>query len=317
MTRKDRSRKKNNRQAGRAKGMTKTYGRPTPSRKKSTNKRVTGRDRAALCRSICARTDPFCVHANGSKIGDGSTRHTVAFQTRAFASITTDASGHAALFVPAHPNIMYRTAATFTGTTVATWNTNVKIPDYTNLALVYSEFRIVSYGVRLFCEANPTESKGIILMATMDEVPTLPDINGTLFPEYERVSLSGMDASWISRRVGPQSSSWNSFSDTTEFDTTTLFVGLSGCTASTAVLAVEITINYEFIPLQGSAVTHLATPAPAVNPLVETAIQHVAVAEPAAQLVPVQRRSTNFWDLAEKALAGLETYGPMAAALLM
>jgi len=298
------------------KGIAKTYGAPTKGGKRQ-NRKLPATHRMALCREVCARADPFCPMANGAKIGDSSSRHTVAFQSKTFVSLATNASGQAALFTPAHPNMAYRIASTFSGTNVATWQANVTIPDYTNLALVYSEFRIVNFGVRVFCEANPTESKGVVLLATIDEVPTSPNIAGTLFPEYERVSLAGMDATWVSRRVGPQSSKWSTFSDTTDYDTTTLFIGVSGATATTSVLACEITINYEFIPNQGSAVTHLATPAPPHNPMVETAVQHVAIAEPSAQLVPVRARTSNFWSLAEKALGAVETYGPMAAAMLM
>jgi hypothetical protein len=233
-----------------------------------------------------------------------------------FHSFSSLSLGHGAIFIPGHPNFAYRTAATFTGTSVNTWNTTVKIPDYTTLATLYDEFRIVSYGVRLFCQANPTESKGTLLLATLNELPVSPDIEGSLYAEYDRVAISECDANWIGRRVGSQSAQWNSFADTTNFDMTTLFVGITGCTASTAVLGVEIVINYELSPIQGTAATHVATPSPPSNPAVAHVVQNVTTSQPSTALVPTAKRSSNIWDLAMKAVDGLETYGPMLLTMM-
>jgi len=263
-----------------------------------------------MCRRVCGRCDPFCQHAIGAKVHDTNTRATITYQVKKFTSLTCDTNGSFALWMSGHPANIYR-LGTVVGDSVTTWASPTTIEDYSAMSSLYESFRIVSYGVRVYCSANPTESKGTLAFLTCDETPSTPNLTSEQYVEVLRSPLASADYTWIAKPTGPESNEWVPFTDTTGQNHTTLLLGGLGLTASKAFAAIEITVNYELIPFQGSSVARLATPAEKAIPLVETVAANTLASQPSASAIPQEQRSSNFWDFASTALKGLEQYGPL------
>jgi len=306
-SRRNNKKKKNTRKS---RPQTATYGQPTRVSQPRVP-RAPRRDKDALCKAVCGRADPFCEHAIGAKMYDTSSKPTIPYQVKMFHTITSDANGHYAILIPGNPNQAYRVGVVSAGSIVTSWGTNVTIPDYSNMVNLYEQFRIVSFGVRFFCSANTNESKGTTGSITVEEVPTSMDLASDQFVEIIRTPLAGADYTWVSKPTGPQSHSWTDFDVTVDKHNTSLVLSGTGVTASTAIGAMEITVNYELTPIQGTSIVRLATPAAPANPVVETVAANATRSQPSTSLVPHQERSKTFWDFADKALTGLETYGPL------
>jgi len=110
--------------------------------------------------ALCALTDPFCIHANGSRTPDANNIKSLPFTLRNRISLTANSDGNfAELFIPAFTYQI--AAATVTAVTGATATYTVLTSALTT-GLTPSGARVVSWGIRARNTTAPLTSSGML-----------------------------------------------------------------------------------------------------------------------------------------------------------
>jgi hypothetical protein len=192
------------------------------------------------------------------------------------------------------------------------YGTGIEPSDQTQIESSFTGYRVVSAGVRVVCTANVTESKGFVTFATvpnsLNATPGLASTDGTTYPEYERYSLAGLDATWVSKPNGTESHDFVAFSEYSE--DTKLILGFSGCAATTVVAQVEVIIHLELVAKVGDFAARMTTPPAKADPRLVAAQQHVRRQVPSAAQGTVAVRSKSFVDTAMQVLNTIDTVAP-------
>ncbi len=238
---------------------------------------------------ICALTDPFCSHALGARYPDGNGGFTIPYQSRQFVAITTDANGAAGyLFQMAQPSAQYVPWSSINaGTGAVTWGTAQTDAQYTTFGTNFVSYRVVSAGLRVMTTQAWTSATGLALIG----YGSAPSSSGT----YQVSNPTGL--LWAEALpvrdlkcavVGKFSDNYDSHNfdplnsvNNYEFIMYPVFIGLSGCSASTNVMIVEVIVNYEFRALPGNAMQQMAHQSPPANPgLLQMASQALTAIKP-------------------------------------
>lgn len=253
-----------------------------------------------VCTAICSSIDPFCAAACGSKSMDTNTIPTIPYTIKYRTTITTDSGGQKVVMMQPNLITFVKTSATFTGgSEVATWNTSVSVPEYANLATYFEQYRIVSYGCRVFCSAAMSESQGTVLMALSRQQDTF-DTASSNYADIRAFALNGLDATMVSKATGPESDSWNDLNATSE--RMYMYVALTGAAPASGVAGLEVTLNVEFVPKVGLG-SRLATTAPAVPRAIKDAQERVERRTPAIMDGPSEVRSKTMMQYAAEAIS--------------
>lgn len=227
----------------------------------------------ALIERICSQTDPFCEAARGAKLFDRDTSQSVGVQIREFVALTTDASGQCTLQINPRLNDYRRTAATYTGATVATWNAASDIPSYAALGALYDMYRIVSIGARVVPIVAPLSASGLVVWQTTNSAEDV-DLTSDTYNEVHRESLHDCKGAWVGKRYH-NTSDYEAFTSTGE-NMQTVNISVYAGPASTTVLGVEIVMNIEVVPIGDQAGALYATPAWPHDLTVESATSSIA-----------------------------------------
>jgi hypothetical protein len=211
---------------------------------------------------VIGNVDPFSPQAQGAKIFDSVASHSIPFQCRQLATVTTDANGLAAIGCFPNLQLAYQLDNTWTATVVNTWGTPTVYPEAVS-TLANGQYRVVSFGARIIGTVAPLNAQGVVSIFTMaDFVPNNFDTGGSLTEKVTRVPLAGLNHTWVSKPKhgdSPVLPVGNTDSDLPGF--THLVVAVSGGPASTAVITVETCLNIEWYPNPGNAMTRISTPA--------------------------------------------------------
>jgi len=243
----------------------------------------------ALMRQVCSITDPFCNAAIGSKYPDSSSLKTLAWSSRQFVTITTDASGRGAVFFGVDPGYAVASVATWTGATMAvlTLNAPTAIAGWSNWAAVTGvQYRNVSYGVQarsilpmmtnqgsLGILAIPASSSAISTIGIdMDATNYSANLRGSMNDSRGLVALSnsdGVNSKMFKYASSPGANSFNSVGNDI------LVVYITGGPASTASVQVEIASHYELTFASNTVFNTIATPSAIENDTVQTGSNYV------------------------------------------
>lgn len=205
---------------------------------------------------------------------DRDTSRSVPMQLREFISLSTDAAGQATLQVIPRLAGYRRTAATYAGATVATWNGVVDVPDYTNITNLYERFRIVSMGVRVYPIVAPLSASGIVVYQTDLDVNNSPNLTSELYLDTARESLHDAHGVWFMKRIH-STSEYVALTETTP-QAPALNLSVYAGPASLPALGVEIVLNLELLPHSLGGGANLSTSAYPHVPLIEGAAGTVA-----------------------------------------
>ncbi len=259
--------------------------------------------RPGLVTAVCSQTDPFCSHARGAKLYDRSSTPSIGYQFQQLITMTTNASGLAVTEITAGGfNMGVRSAATFTGSAVATWGSYVVPTAASWLTSNAYSARVVSFGVRAFNIVSPMNASGLVTVATAASTQSAYDTSSPDYQELERYTLNAHESTWVGKPVVADFSNYTvvaSVSTTVPTQWTRCYLTVEGGPASTAALSLEIVWNVEITLLQGTQV-NLATPA----------APHVSAIEDATAITQGSLRSSNPGPLAtfaktvERAAAG-------------
>jgi hypothetical protein len=252
--------------------------------------------------------------AVGTKINDTNSRPTMAYTQRLTQPVTTDANGNALFQISDRGQAAFVPASLDVNGVVTTFGTGLTPSDQAEIESSFSGYRVVSSGYRVYCTANVTESKGLVLMATIPDsitgTPTVASTTGTNYPEYERYALSGLEASWISKPDGNQAQNFTSFANYAQ--RTKSILAFSGCTASTVVAQVELIVHLELETIIGDFTSRMATPAPNANPRHATIQQNVLAAVPSSRQGSIEDRTKSFINTAMSVVETVGSYAELA-----
>lgn len=249
--------------------VTRTYGRPSRSQR-------TGAVPRALKQAVCSQVDPFCPHAQGAKRYGSDASYTIPMAIRKFVSIGTNASGDACLHFSTKLDNMYATAGTVVSGVPGTWYYN-DAPDYANFSSYFSAFRVVNSGIRVFSQVSATASQGVVHAIVQKTDLTLAqgvDLTSSFHEEVERYPLAGVDLHIIAKPDGEAANTWHPINElTTAYND--IYIGFTGCAASTTVAAAEIVMHVEFQPITNSTWGQLSSPPAPAHPLIQAAASNV------------------------------------------
>jgi len=236
-----------------------------------------------IANQICSITDPFCGAATGAKYPDSASIRTLAWDAEYYATMSTDATGRAAMIIGSNPNSGYSTVATWTGATMAMLTTTAptQLPGWTTFASAGVNWRVVSMGVELRSIASAMTNQGSLGVAVIPSNPTIVglagvDLDSTNFAQNTRVSAnSGTPLAAISYGDGVVSKTMKenvaggvNFAGSHGNDILVAYI--TGGPASSAAIQARIVIHYELAFANSSVFNTIATPSAVENNKVQT-----------------------------------------------
>lgn len=233
--------------------------------------------RTSVVEAVCSQTNPFCMEAKGAKMFDRSMTPSVPYQIVSTGVLATvGVTGQCALQVTCADGYQgYRTAATFAGSAVATWNARVVPSGAAWLTSNVQRYRVVSFGVRYFSVVSPMNASGLVTVATAGESGSAPDFDSADWVEVNRFPLASVEGQWIGKPRDDDFAMYNNYTSSSTITNyyTTLNLGVAGgpVGGATTVLGFEIIWNLECVLSSGNASVHLSTPAAPHNVTVEQA----------------------------------------------
>ncbi len=236
--------------------------------------------------TLVGLTDPFSPEAANARYPDQGAGKTMSFQQRLAFSLTTDAGGAGAAMLTVKPNFLYLLSSSVSGNTVTWAGTYDAGGDVTtNLVNTYGlSFRPTSFGARIANNLGATDSSGHIIIAKGSAVTGIP--TGTTFipSNFNTWEVHPMVHGGEWHTVGaPRSASAYAMASVAGYTNTSdplntwdsIYVYVTGTKASTAVLYLELVVNFEFITKEDAIIAQLAEPQPVYNAPMITAINEV------------------------------------------
>jgi hypothetical protein len=202
---------------------------------------------------------------------DRDTLPSLTYQVRKFQHISTDANGQCTVLVTPRVTDMGRTAATYTGSTVATWNAYFDAPNATDLTTEFSRYRVVSAGVRVFSIVAPLSASGSVVVQVSRNAAESPDITSYAYEEVYHTPLKGADLVWVTKPA----EEFDHYRDITYggayIHSSVAYISVYGGPATTPVIGLEWILNLELIPKADTYAAQLTTDAAPHVPPIEAA----------------------------------------------
>lgn len=251
----------------RPKGMTPTYGQPLAKLNKQAVR--------TAAQAVCSNVNPFCKAANGARqFAPGTSSNTLALQCRYSGVFNLPAGGAQVIEFEGRLRNTLRYSATFSGSEVATWNSWVDMPEYAELNALDAYYRVVSFGVHVYCSAASNESQGSVVFLTSNSQNTV-DYASDQYMDVSRRSLAGLDAYWISK-ADDDKSDFKDVGGNTISPYQSLAVGIYGGNASTTVASYEVVMNIEWYPRTLTIFYRMSRIRPQSNPQIEAAVANTS-----------------------------------------
>lgn len=234
---------------------------------------------------VDALVNPWSDAAKGSKIPDDDATLSVPATVRSIFTIATNSHGEALFALQAQPDRYpgYECTTVSSGNTTGSPTVNALTnTDYAAWSAQFNEFRVVSWGVRVYSNLPATEAQGTLKFMTISEqsgyFPSNRDFSGTLFQEVENFPVYNSDVYWVSTPLGV---GWKDYIPMQSVASwTSCVVHASGLPASKgSALVVEVVYNVEFSVDLNSIASRIATPAAVHNPMVLAAASKVNTAK--------------------------------------
>lgn len=229
--------------------------------------------------AICSISDPFCIHAYGAKGLSGSSARTLAYQWHSRRTLTTDATGSAAvLYAPGYVAVSFP-ATVAAG--IATYTTShIDAP-----SLSATTYRIVSWGLKIRRICAPLSSAGMLRVrgfATThgSYLETIPTATYNCDVSEDIALQDAKEVCIVGRRIDQTHGFMRMPTDTNQTTQIEYWrapgwccyqIAIEGGPVSVATLDIEIFINYEVAFEDTSSMGLLTTTAPPPNPVASAA----------------------------------------------
>jgi hypothetical protein len=243
----------------------------------------------ALAQEVCSITNPFCEASRGSKWPDDSSGQTLAVPVRQRYYLTTDANGRGGiLFCPTY--VLGVASGTMVNANAWTWTLSTGAFPLSAYAPNFPEteaFRVVSGGVKITAVTSQMTSSGIINVIELPPADAGADYSTIVptsrnYPSYESLPMKSSDSLFaVFRPYGPDARTFQDYLATADSplasasfntnDWTSLWVGVEGATASSAVLVVDVYLNFEILPITTATIGYLTSPTAYPNPMLTRA----------------------------------------------
>jgi hypothetical protein len=248
-----------------------------------------------LANMVCSNSNPFCPEANGAKLYDENSSRSLTYQDRFVINITTDANGQAFYAIGVGARTCYN-VATITAGSVSAWGGWAAGSFYSSLSAAAGSYRAVSAGFHFrTTQAWSTATGSLIITEHVDDPTSVTGFtvgNMRLGPTAELFPVRDADVYFVSKPQGMSATTYTDIASTTILPFTLGTIAVTGATASTQIGAIEVIVNYEWMPIINTAYTLLSTPAAPVNPTVMQARSLVlANTAPIARMTPNHDRN--------------------------
>lgn len=238
---------------------------PAKRRAKRRNRRNrVPRVHPSFSRAVRSQWDAFAPESNGAKQFDANSALTNAFQARKLVTVTTDANGAAALQIAPFPANFTRVASAITSDVVSTdgsWGGITGGGYVTN----HEAYRVVSFGVKVRCIAAADTAAGLLRVNSVNTPQALAAFSDFASDCDIHAIQQGLHLQWYAK---PRGTHIHDFLDGAAtiagltasagvqgLPTTACDIFVSGGPASTPLLAVEIVLNLELLPIESDANT--------------------------------------------------------------
>jgi hypothetical protein len=191
--------------------------------------------------------------------------------------------------------------ASFTATTVtlASIGTATAISDYTAFSSAVDEYRVVSWGIRIYSTDAPLNQAGEIAVITLPEEPptysgaTLAD-TGSLFENISRFPVAGANVHWISKPVGV---AWKEYRNVNLYPSYESVLLVVRGAAGGQTFTVETFMNLEAQPKLASLTAVISTKAADHHPTALAAGVNVHNKHRGAHNAPTKTVSRGLWGM--------------------
>jgi len=210
---------------------------------------------------VVGLANPWSRQAKGSKIPDDDATQSIAATYTSPKTFEILANGSAVVIVKPGMNGTFAHADVTNTTTqeVTSWISGIDFPNYAEMSSAFSEYRIVSWGVRVYSTYAPTAQNGSYKIITLPGPPGTPfSWAGSLFEATTSLPFSEKDIHWISAPIGVQHKEYIGMSSLASWDN--LAVIVEGATPGWG-LTLEVVFNIECQIKALSIVSGMATPA--------------------------------------------------------
>lgn len=229
---------------------------------------VGGISSTALHQQVVGLTNPWSVHARGSKVPDSDSSKSITSTISWPKTFSVNSSGKAAICVrpELNHNILVADAINGTLQQVITFNPSpVPVPDYAALEKAFDSYRIVSWGIRVYTTLAPTNQAGSYKIITLPEDPIDGfSWGGSLWEETASFPLSQQDIHWIAKPIGVAHKEYRALDTVQSWDR--VFIAVEGAPASSEAFTIELVYNLECQINIGSISSTMATKAADHNP---------------------------------------------------
>jgi hypothetical protein len=234
-------------------------------------------------RAVRSQWDAFAPEANGAKQYDANSALTNTAQFRKVVTITTDSNGAAALQVTPLPARFTRAASAITSDVVSTDGSWGGITG-SGYVTDHEAYRVVSFGLKLRCIAAADTAAGLVRVNSINTPQDLAAFSD-FAPDCDIHAIqSNLHLQWFAK---PRGTHIHDFLDGTAtitgltgaggvqgLPTTSCDIFVSGGPASTPVLAAEIVVNLELLPIESD--THDSVTASKSHPFIPAVIETVS-----------------------------------------
>lgn len=251
---------------------------------------------------VTAMANPFSAAARGSKVPDSDSSRSIAVTVRDRFTLTSDAGGHVGCEVRPTITNMFRLSATAASTEITTWGSLVSAVDKAAIDGSFSQYRIVSWGIRVIPVNAVMEQKGSMRVITSPAAaaPAPFVTSGGLHEDIQTFPNYGSDVHWISKPKGNAHLDYVDITATCSWDR--VIVHIVNQEPSKAVAEVEVIMNIECQVDLNSIVASAATPAADHKPHVLTAANKVHTRRPTVHNGSTQSLGSKLWGFAKNAL---------------
>jgi len=225
--------------------------------------------------AVTGMVDPFSESARGARIADDDSAFSTSFQLRTTVHLTTLGTTASISVIP-NPSALYRQGATYSGTVISTFGSHAPATDYAQFSANFDRYRVVSWGVRFYCTAAPTNQSGSVrAVVAAQPVQAGVDINGGLWNAVVNESVAGLDLHYVSRPTGVNWKDYIAVNAEADYDTVcAAFFGLPDASTVPTAVAAEIIMNLECVTDNQSVISAITKPGEPSNPRVMAAASH-------------------------------------------
>lgn len=217
------------------------------------------------------------------KVPDEVSINSICYRRRQWLTLAQDATTHNGAFrILPRPYNPFYLAPTWTGSgafPITAWGSGTAFADQPTFDADFDRVRMVNFGIRITSVGPPLSSQGYITIvtATNDAAAGVTQPSDVALHKDEYAVKPGLDIVWLSKPLDNRAREYHALTTVATdeaYNWTYPYVFLEGSSADTA-LRIEVLVNYECLPMEGSVASRFTTQAAADNPQQMTSLRNM------------------------------------------